>query len=100
MKRSKVNKLPLTEKQPHGYDMPTTAKNSGQNWHSELPKIHSRILHGFFYARKIRYVMTDCIEESTDSPRSFGSGNANSVQPVAFQLALKPTVSQLPKETA
>ncbi len=100
MKRNKVYKLPLTQKTLHGYDIATTAKNSGQNWHSEFKKIHSRILHGFFCAYKIRYVMTDCIEESSDSPFSFLSGNANSVQPVALQLALKPTVSLIKKETA
>ena len=88
----------LTIKHTHGYHGPTTAKNSGQNWRSELPKIHSRILHGFFYVCKLRYVMTSCIEEPLGSPRSLGKWYANFIQPVTFQLALKVTVSQ-PKET-
>jgi hypothetical protein len=75
---------PLTKKQPRGYDMSTTAKNSGQNWHSEKLKMRGRILivYGFFYARKINRVMTGCIEESSDSPRSFLSG-----RPILYSLS-------------
>jgi hypothetical protein len=99
LKKSLSHIVYLTQKHPYGYDNKTTVKNSGQNWTSGLLKIHSRILHGFFYACKIRYVMTSCIKEPSGSPYSFLSGNANFVQPVAFQFALKPTVSHLLKET-
>ena len=90
----------LTEKHPCGYSLFTSAKYIGQNWHSELKKIHGRILYGFFYARKMHHAMTGCIEEPSGSPCSFFSGNANSIQPVTLQLALKVTVPKMKKETS
>ena len=91
----------LTIKHPHGYHSPTTAKNSGQNWRSDFTKMRGRILYkyGFFYACKIPRVMTGCIEESSDSPRSFVSGTPILYNLSPFQLALKVTVLQFTKET-
>jgi hypothetical protein len=81
---------PLTKKQPHSYDMSITAKNSGQNWRSELSKMRGRILnvYGFFYARKINRVMTGCIEEPLGSPCSFCCGTPILYSLSPFQLAL------------
>ena len=98
---SGTKKLPLEKSKNPAYRIITVAKNSGQNWSSELTKIRSRIFHGFFYAcDKIRCVMTDFIEEPSGSPFSFVNGKTNSVKSVTLQLVLKLTVSQLTKETA
>ena len=85
-----ISKKPLEKSKNPAYRICTVAKNSGQNWHSELSKMRSCILlNGFFYAYdKIRCVMTGCIEEPSGSPFSLDSGNANSVQSVTHQLAL------------
>ncbi len=97
-----TGKKPLEKSKNPAYRIITVAKNSiGQNWHSELTKIRSRIFHGFFYAcDKIRCVMTDCIEEPSGSPFPLLT-----VMPILYslspiQLALNVTVSQLTKETA
>ena len=81
-KKIKGIKYTLTQKQPHSYDGSITAKNSDQNWSSELFKMHSRILYGFFYVCKIRYVMTGCREELSGSPRSLDKWYSNFIQPV------------------
>ena len=95
------SKKPLEKSKNPAYCIITVAKNSGQDLQPELTKIRSRIFRGFFYAcDKIRCVMTDCIEEPSGSPFSLDSGNANSVQSVTHQFALKVTVFQLSKEIA
>lgn len=98
----------LTAKQHLAYFNWVVAKNDNRNSHSEIfKKAHSRLsLRGFFYARNLVRctTMTDCVGEplvsALGSPLSFLSGNANPIQSVTLQFALKLTVSQIKKETA
>jgi hypothetical protein len=101
-KKIKGIKYTLTKKQPRGYDIFTTAKNSGQNLPSELQKIRGCVFtdYGFFYARKMLRVMTDCVEELSGSPFPFVAVRQILYSLSPFQFALKMTVSQLQKETA
>ena len=101
---SPTNQKVLTDRQSLEYFNWVADINSNQNWRSEKTKMHSRILRGFFYARKMCNTMMDCVGKSLVSalglPFSFVNGNANPARSVTSQLALKVTVSNLTKETA
>ena len=89
----------LTVKSPRVYDIDTVAKNSGQVWRPELPKMHSRIVSGFFYAQNMHCVMTDCIGKPSGLPFSWMTVR----QPCAVchpsRLATLVTVPKISKET-
>ncbi len=101
-----INQIVLTDKPHLAYFNCVVAKNDNQNSRSEIHKMHSRILRGFFYARNLVHcaTMTDCVGEplasALGSPHSLCCGNANPAQSVTSQFALKVTVSNSHKETA